>query len=71
MDMLETYFFGLNVKPIDTSNTMKANVTVDPYTEVDFDVIIETCIPLSFAVNSINRAMGVLMFIHLLLQGYD
>jgi hypothetical protein len=25
---------------------MKANVTVDPYTEVDFDVIIETCIPL-------------------------
>jgi hypothetical protein len=34
------------------------NVTVDPYTEVDFDVIIETCIPLSFAVNS-NRAMGV------------
>jgi hypothetical protein len=38
---------------------MKANVTVDPYTEVDFDVIIETCIPLSFAVNSINRAMGV------------
>jgi hypothetical protein len=60
MDMLETaYFFGLNVKPIDTSNTMKANVTVDPYTEVDFDVIIETCIPLSFAVNSINRAMGV------------
>jgi hypothetical protein len=24
---------------------MKANVTVDPYTEVDFDVIIETCIP--------------------------
>jgi hypothetical protein len=37
---------------------MKANVTVDPYTQVDFDVIIETCIPLSFAVNSINRAMG-------------
>jgi hypothetical protein len=30
MDMLETaYFFGLNVKPIDTSNT-RANVTVDP-----------------------------------------
>jgi hypothetical protein len=46
MDMLETaYFFGLNVASIDTSNTMKANVTVDPYTEVDFDVIIETCIP--------------------------
>lgn len=60
MDMLETaYFFGLNVKPIDTANTMKANVSFDPYSIEDFDVIIETCIPLSFAVNSINRAMGV------------
>jgi hypothetical protein len=36
--------------------------------QVDFDVIIETCIPLSFAVNSINRAMGVPDVIHLLLQ---
>jgi hypothetical protein len=60
MDMLETaYFFGLNVKPIDPSNTMKANVSFDPYTVANFDVIIETCIPLSFAVNSINRAMGI------------
>jgi hypothetical protein len=38
---------------------MKANVSFDPYSIEDFDVIIETCIPLSFAVNSINRAMGV------------
>jgi hypothetical protein len=49
---------------------MKANVTVDPIYQVDFDVIIETCIPLSF-VNSINRAMGVLMFIHYYYKGYD
>jgi hypothetical protein len=70
MDMLETaYFFGLNVKPIDTSNTMKANVTVDPYTEVDFDVIIETCIPLSFCL--LIERWVFLMFIHLLLQRYD
>lgn len=60
MDMLETaYFFGLNVKPIDKANTLQASVSFDPYTEKDFDVIIETCVPLSFAVNSMNRAMGV------------
>lgn len=60
MDMVETaYFFGLNVKPIGAINDMKANVSFDPYTIEDFDVIIQTCIPLSFAVNSINRAMGV------------
>ncbi len=60
MDMVETaYFFGLNVKPIGSINDMKANVSFDPYTIEDFDVIIQTCIPLSFAVNSINRAMGV------------
>jgi hypothetical protein len=47
---------------------MKANVTVDPYTEVDFDVIIETCI--SFCCQYINERL-FLMFIHLLLQGYD
>jgi hypothetical protein len=49
---------------------MKANVTVDPYTEVDFDVIIETCIPLSFAVNS-NRAMGVPDVYPFIVTGYD
>jgi hypothetical protein len=68
MDMLETaYFFGLNVKPIDTSN-MKANVTVDPYTEVDFDVIIETCIPYHLLSIALTERWVFLMFIHLLLQ---
>jgi hypothetical protein len=38
---------------------MEANVSFDPYTESDFQTIVETCVPLSFAVNSINRAMGV------------
>jgi hypothetical protein len=60
MDMLETsYFFGLNVTPIESNNDMKANVSFDPYLVADFDIIVKTCIPLSFAVNSINRAMGV------------
>jgi hypothetical protein len=38
---------------------MKTKVSFDPYTIEDFDSIIQTCVPLSFAVNSINRAMGV------------
>lgn len=60
MDMVETaYFFGLNVKPIEYIKDMQAKVTFDPYTIFDFDKILATCVPLSFAVNSINRAMGV------------
>jgi len=38
---------------------MKAKATFDPYNTYDFGDIIETCLPLSFAVNSINRAMGI------------
>ncbi|NND25425.1 MAG: hypothetical protein HKO00_05315 [Flavobacteriaceae bacterium] len=60
MDMVETaYFFGLNVTPIDIEEGMKAKASFDPYAIEDFDIIVETCVPLSFAVNSINRAMGV------------
>lgn len=61
MDMVETaYFFGVDVNPIDEGQVkMSADVSYDPYTIEDFEVIVNTCIPLSFAVNSINRAMGV------------
>ncbi len=60
MDMVETaYFFGVTVEPLKNRKELKAKVTFDPYTIEDFDVIIKTCRPLSFAVNSINRAMGV------------
>lgn len=60
MDMVETaYFFGINVNPTGYSKKLKAEVSFDPYTIEDFDVIIRTCVPLSFAVNSINRSLGV------------
>ncbi len=60
MDMVETaHFFGLNVDPAEGLESMKTKVSFDPFTMRDFKVIIQTCIPLSFAVNSINRAMGV------------
>ena len=60
MDMVETaYFFGLHVNPKNSRKDMITDVTFDPYTVEDFDLIINICMPLSFAVNSINRAMGV------------
>ncbi len=59
MDMVETaYFFGLHVNPIGESLN-GADVSFDPYTISDFQEIMNTCVPLSFAVNSITRAMGV------------
>ena len=60
MDMVETaHFFKLEVHSNDISENMKITSTFDPYLAKDFDTIIRTCVPLSFAVNSINRAMGI------------
>lgn len=60
MDMVETaHFFRLRVNPTGISKNMKTKVTLDPYLIKDFQTIIDTCVPLSFAVNSINRAMGI------------
>ncbi|HDZ06726.1 hypothetical protein LCGC14_0292810 [marine sediment metagenome] len=60
MDMVETaHFFGLKTKPAIINKNMKAKATFDPYIIDDFNTIVQTCVPLSFAVNSINRAMGI------------
>lgn len=60
MDMVETaYFFRISVKPTGKKNSLKTRVYFDPYLIDNFDTIVETCVPLSFAVNSINRAMGI------------
>ncbi len=60
MDMVETsHFFGLKVNPTHLHQEMYSMKTVDPYTINDFKTIVQSAIPLSFAVNSINRAMGL------------
>ncbi len=60
MDMVETaHFFKLKVDPKEMSADMQTKVSFDPYTVKNFDRIIQKCVPLSFAVNSINRAMGI------------
>ena len=60
MDMVETaHFFGIEVNNKEISENMKIASSFDPYTLQDFETIVQTCVPLSFAVNSINRAMGI------------
>ncbi|MFD1315121.1 zinc-binding metallopeptidase family protein [Namhaeicola litoreus] len=60
MDMVETaHFFGLHMDPTDVLKDMKSKASLDPYELKDFNEIIRTCVPLSFAVNSINRSMGI------------
>lgn len=60
MDMVETaHFFGLEVNDKTIPENRKIVPTCDPYTVNDFDAIVRVCIPISYAVNSINRAMGI------------
>lgn len=61
VDVLETAFsFGLKAAPQVTQNqSLNLDASFDPYKSDDFDAIISNSIPLSFAVNSINRSMGL------------
>jgi hypothetical protein len=60
IDTLETaYAFNLRVRPeagSDPKLAMRADF--DPYRAATFDVLIRTWLPLTYAVNSLNRSMG-------------
>lgn len=61
IDTLETaHAFGLRVAPktMIQDESLNAHINKDPYTLKDFDEIISLWLPLTFAVNSINRSMG-------------
>jgi hypothetical protein len=61
VDTLETAgAFGLRVKPMlrNASADLAANIDFDPHV-ADLDRLIEAWLPLTFAVNSINRSMGL------------
>lgn len=61
MDTLETAFsFGIAVDPRKANDEMKMDTIVgrDPYTIENFADIISMWLPLTFAVNSLNRSMG-------------
>jgi hypothetical protein len=61
VDTLETaYAFGLHVRPrAGQDDNLAASVSFDPYTRKDFETIIDAWLPVTFAVNSINRSMGI------------
>lgn len=61
MDTLETaFYFGLNVNPGKQTpvKNLGADINRNPYTIENFNEIIESWLPLTFAVNSLNRSMG-------------
>jgi len=61
VDTLETgYSFGVSVNPkvAGPDSEMSARLNIDPYVTQSFEEIIDRWIPLSFAMNSLNRSMG-------------
>ena len=60
LDTLETaQAFGVAVRPLAASDQSLAMVAdFDPYLEADFGKVVRAWLPLTFAVNSLNRSMG-------------
>ena len=60
IDTLETaYAYGLRVRPkIGDADTLAASVDFNAYRQDDFDSLIDAWLPLTYAVNSLNRSMG-------------
>jgi hypothetical protein len=51
--------FGIRVKPrLVQDETLVADINLDPYKTVGMQEIIDAWLPLTFAMNSLNRAMG-------------
>lgn len=60
IDTLETaYSFGLSVHPLIDTKRLHAEIKKDPYIIEEFEAIMELWLPLTFAMNSLNRSMGL------------
>lgn len=61
IDTLETaYVFGLRIRPrAGQDDNLTAKISFDPYDQANFEPILEAWLPTTFAVNSINRSMGI------------
>mgnify|MGYP000217343930 CR=1 FL=1 len=61
VDTLETASeFGMEVHPsVDRTGQLSARVAFDPYTADDVQTIVTAWLPFTFAINSVNRAMGL------------
>jgi hypothetical protein len=60
VDTLDTAAsFGMVVDPVATDDpTLEAEISFDPYRARDFDRLVRAWLPLTVAVNSLNRSMG-------------
>ncbi len=60
LDALETaYSYGLRMQPRTGSGSLPAtDVDIDPYRIAGFDELIDRWLPLTVAINSLNRSMG-------------
>lgn len=59
MAMAETaYFFRLTVHP-NLKTSLQVQIDFDPYQTSDFETIFNAWLPVSFAINSLNRSMGI------------
>ena len=60
LDLLESaHAFGMQVDPPGMPElTMQASADFDPYGQRDVERILTTAVPITFAINSINRGMG-------------
>ncbi|WP_439697922.1 putative zinc-binding metallopeptidase [Mucilaginibacter sp. AW1-7] len=61
MDTLETAdAFGMTVSPrlADKKSNLKAIINVSPYQQESFETLLNLWLPLTFAMNSMNRSMG-------------
>jgi hypothetical protein len=51
--------FGIRVSPrLDTQGELRTDINVDPYTAASFAEVVDSWLPLTFALNGINRCMG-------------
>jgi len=60
IDALETAgAFGVQVAPeLDETGELKSQLDIDPYREKDIEKLVSGWLPLTFAVNNLNRGMG-------------
>lgn len=61
VDTLQTaHAFGLSLSPVGVEATsyLRATISEEPYEQDDFRAIMDQWLPLTFAMNSLNRSMG-------------
>jgi hypothetical protein len=62
IDTVETgYSFGISIHPLLAGNSpiLNANLSFDAYNVSDFNAVLNVWFPLTFALNSLNRSMGL------------